>query len=412
MKNRYDVFLAIFLSILVTGAHADAYDTTLAIHGFLSQGYIKSDKNNYLADTKEGSFEFNEMGINFQKKATENLSLGIQFFSRDLGPTDNDAVVVDWAYADYHFKDYLGFRAGRIKNPVGLYHETRDVDMLRTAILLPEGAYTETIRDVIMATNGVSVYGDILTERMGDLSYKIVVGTTNIRPDGGTALAAAGSYVAVSDTNIGTNGAGALWWIDPTGKIKIGGTIGLVSKLDLQGKTREIVPKAVLGLPVDLPEGIDMEFQIRDILGWIVSAEYTSTFLTLAMEYRRLETSYKGYLHYPDPPVTFVQEEDTKGEGYYALVSHRFSNFFEAGYYYSVLYPDMTDRDGKERIDHRFRAWKKDQALSLRFDLDASWIFKLEGHYIDGCAAMHNTMNPDGYHRYWYLFVTKISYSF
>ena len=216
----------------------------------------------------------------------------------------------------------------------------------------------------------------------------------------------------MTDSDIGINSAGALWWTDPTGQVKLGGTIGLVSKLDLDGETRETVPKAVMGLPVDLPQGVAMEFQFRDIVSWIISAEYTATFLTLAMEYRRLETDYKGTLHYPDPPIPLVQEEKTKGEGYYALVSHRFSDFFEAGYYYSALYPDMTDRDGKNRDKDPFRAWKKDQALSFRFDLAPHWIFKLEGHYIDGCAAMHNLLNPDGFHRYWYLFVTKLSYSF
>ena len=412
LTNRYHGFVIIFFGVFITGANAFAADPTLAIHGFLSQGYIKSDKNNFLADTEKGSFQINEMGINFHKKARENLNLGIQLFARDLGPTDNDAVAVDWAYADYHFRDYLGFRAGRIKNPVGLYHETRDVDMLRTAILLPEGVYTENIRDVVTATNGVSVYGDILTEDMGNLSYKVIMGTTNIRPDGGTALAAAGSYVAVSDTDIGTNAAGAFWWTDPSDRLKIGGTLGLVSRLDLEGKTAEAVPGEIMGLPVDIPAGIDTESRIRDILCWIVSAEFTSTILTAAMEYRRLDTAYQAYLHYPGLPAPVVQEEDTRGEGYYALVSHRFSGLFEAGYYYSVLYTDMTDRDGEERNDAPFRAWKKDQALSFRFDLDENWIFKLEGHYIDGCAAMHNRMNPDGFHRYWYLFISKLSYSF
>lgn len=41
----------------------------LKIHGFASQGFLISDKYNYLAhDSKKGSFQYNELGINFTKK--------------------------------------------------------------------------------------------------------------------------------------------------------------------------------------------------------------------------------------------------------------------------------------------------------------------------------------------------------
>ena len=35
------------------------------IHGFVSQGFIKSTDNNYLGQSERGSFEFTEVGINF-----------------------------------------------------------------------------------------------------------------------------------------------------------------------------------------------------------------------------------------------------------------------------------------------------------------------------------------------------------
>ena len=57
------VLLTLFFGI-------EAYCAELAnieIHGFISQGYLLSNENNYLADSKEGTFQFNEMGINFGK---------------------------------------------------------------------------------------------------------------------------------------------------------------------------------------------------------------------------------------------------------------------------------------------------------------------------------------------------------
>ncbi len=70
------------------------------IHGFISQGYMKSDHNNYLTDTEDGSFQFNDMGINFRTWAAPGLSIGAQFFASDLGELGNDQVTIDWAVAD------------------------------------------------------------------------------------------------------------------------------------------------------------------------------------------------------------------------------------------------------------------------------------------------------------------------
>ena len=39
------------------------------VHGFVSQGYMRSQHNNYLAnDSSDGTFAFNEIGINFSKQ--------------------------------------------------------------------------------------------------------------------------------------------------------------------------------------------------------------------------------------------------------------------------------------------------------------------------------------------------------
>ncbi len=59
------------------------------VHGIVSQGFIKTTQNNYLADSKRGSFEFSEAGINFTKNLTPEFRVGIQLFTHDLGPLGN-----------------------------------------------------------------------------------------------------------------------------------------------------------------------------------------------------------------------------------------------------------------------------------------------------------------------------------
>jgi hypothetical protein len=94
------------------------------IHGFVGQGFIATTANNYLADSKRGSFEFSEVGINFSKQLTDRMRIGVQLFTHDLGPVGNYRTRFDWFYLDYRFWDWLGVRAGRTKLPFGLYNES------------------------------------------------------------------------------------------------------------------------------------------------------------------------------------------------------------------------------------------------------------------------------------------------
>jgi hypothetical protein len=94
------------------------------VHAFASQGFILTTDNNYLAnDTTHGSFQLSEVGINFTKAVTDKLGVGVQLFAQDLGVAGNYNAKVDWFYIDYRQADWLGFRAGRVKIPFGLYNE-------------------------------------------------------------------------------------------------------------------------------------------------------------------------------------------------------------------------------------------------------------------------------------------------
>src|ERR1051325_10622660 len=64
---------------------------SVQVHGFVSQGWMKSTGVNYLGATKraQGTFELTEVGINFTTQPTERLRIGMQLFTRDLGPVGN-----------------------------------------------------------------------------------------------------------------------------------------------------------------------------------------------------------------------------------------------------------------------------------------------------------------------------------
>ncbi len=186
-KNSVIIITIILFSAVHVKNICSAELDKIGIHGFISQGYLKSDKNNFMAETEDGTFQFNEAGINFSADLSEKLHLGIQFFAHDIGDMGNDDITIDWAFADYRWHDWLGLRAGKIKNPVGFYNETRDIDMLRTSILMPQSIYSDRHRDNIIALQGAGIYGNIPLDFMGTLSYQLQYGTMDIDAESGSS---------------------------------------------------------------------------------------------------------------------------------------------------------------------------------------------------------------------------------
>src|SRR3569623_1455451 len=155
------------------------------IHGFASQGYIKSSNGNQypVSDSADGSFNFNDFGINFSKQLSPELRVGMQLFAQSRGNLGKDVVTVDWAYGDYRYQDWLGVRVGKVKIPLGLYNTSRDNDALRNPILLPQGIYTDYYRDVTNSVLGLGIYGAKQAGGAGKFAYQFNVGTLPLNSD-------------------------------------------------------------------------------------------------------------------------------------------------------------------------------------------------------------------------------------
>src|SRR5688500_7283119 len=142
---RWETAASVCAFVLVNAgvARAQTDPDQLQVHGFVSQGWIKTTQHNYLGNTEraQGSFDFTEVGINFTKPLADNVRVGLQIFSHDLGTLGNYAPQFDWYYLDYRAFDWLGIRAGKTKLPWGLYNEANDVDAGRVPVLLPQSVY-------------------------------------------------------------------------------------------------------------------------------------------------------------------------------------------------------------------------------------------------------------------------------
>lgn len=348
----------------------------LETHGFVSQGYLLTSANEYLADTTRGSFEFSEIGLNFTLPATDKLRLGVQLFSRQLGPIGDYKATLDWYYLDYHWRDWLGLRAGRVKLPFGLYNDSNDIDSARTAILPPQSIYPAQNRDFLLAQTGGELYGYAQLGAPGDLEYRLYAGTIflEVRPQ-------PTSPITVVSLDVPYVAGGRLLWSPPLDGLRLGASLQFL-RLDTDLLT---------------PQKNTVSLKIPATL-WVASAEYLIRDWQFAAEYSRWLVKAES-----SDPASFPNSSTTS-ERAYALASYRINPLLAAGAYYSLYFPNVDRRGARDAFQH-------DVALTVRFDINSFWLIKLEGHYLHGTAALSPTLNgnqplsalqPD-----WALFAVK-----
>ena len=95
------------------------------------------------------------------------------------------------------------------------------------------------------------------------------------------------------------------------------------------------------------------------------------------------------------------------------MATYRLSPLLELGTYYSVTHADANDRRGlrKARFAKPMLGFQRDLSASVRLDVNEYWLWKLEGHFIDGVAELQAAPNPDP-KRYWGLFLLRTTVTF
>lgn len=437
MKKTAILFAGILIFLFAQTAGALELGSTgqVSIHGFISQGYILSSDNNFFGPTAgDGSFEFNERAINFSSDVSDRLRLGLQIFSRDFGTLGNNDLTLDWAYADYAFTEWANFKAGKVKMVHGLYNTSRDVDMLRTSVLLPQSVYNEGWRDSINAINGFEFYGYAPAGDAGSFEYHLQGGVMNLKDDGAEVKLLenqAPEWMDMDVTTTETNHAVStgFLWETPLDGLRVG-----VSgwQLDFDAPF-EFNFKEDLSDPNEEFQRLGTTMEVTQT-GWTTSLEYSIGDLVLATEYNRI--NYELYADSPIPNQEPAFDKDFDSEGYYGMATYRFTDWFELGTYYSEYYANRDDKDGKDAAKkwtdyggyrggyppgQEHRAYLKDLALSLRFDITENWILKMEGHLMKGGAimlnsddntAIYNGVKGPSYTKDWELYTAKVSYSF
>jgi hypothetical protein len=392
--------------VAVAAAAASAADIDLGvagnlqIHGFASQGALKSSGNNYLApDSKRGTADFNEFGLAVSDRVNDQLTVGMQLFARDLGTAGKDEVTLDWAYGDYHWQDALALRAGKIRVPLGLYNESRDIDLARTEILLPQVLiYNESFRDVLDAFNGAEIYGNLAAHGAGSVDYTAFGGGMQVPAENSIkSKFGDGGTFSVTSLDIKDLWGGQLTWNVPVPGLRLGGSY-YHTDWSFTGAVNAPTPFGIVALPTVSDNKTDIE---------VASAEYTWKDLLIASEFNHAHSTLVDRL-------SFVPRLSVKQDGWYVLAGWRFTKWM------AVAGSFTTGRSYSNTTSAPEVNYQKDTALSVRFDPDPHWLLKLEGHYLVGDSELLRADNPQsvdaggGFHpeQHWWMAAAKTTFSF
>src|SRR5262245_21539680 len=121
------------------GAGAQEGSRVPEIHGFGSVVYGKTDGNAYSVGEEEGDYDHGELATIVLAQPVDRLTIATNL-SLEQGHEGFEPQV-DYAFAEWAFSDRLKLRAGRVKQPFGLYTEIFDVGTVRPFTTLPQGLY-------------------------------------------------------------------------------------------------------------------------------------------------------------------------------------------------------------------------------------------------------------------------------
>ncbi|SHI60572.1 hypothetical protein SAMN02745165_00533 [Malonomonas rubra DSM 5091] len=404
MKKIQLFVLTLLFLLLATPLLAFDLAESLQIHGFVSQGYMSSSNNNFLTESRSGSYEFTDLGLNLNWMALDNLRLGGQAFYRNLGNYSEDNITLDWALVDYQPSDWLGVRLGKVKMPLGLYNETRDSDFLQPMIFLPQSIYDESRRDTNLAYIGGGLYGNLPVGSWGDIDYHVFTGESTY-PDDSILTQSTNNSISESIRKNKTNPllpdsfesserksdglyGGAIVFNSAAHDLRLGFSLfRSKNNVYVNGSSTPLMENTVKRKFV-----FSLEYLWRD---WMFVSEYGET---------DRKTSQAG-------KVTM----DGPSQSWYVMLSYAPFERWTFTVLYDEFYRLKYDRDGSTKPQSpSYTAWRKDLGGAIRYEINDDWVLKAEYHYIDGSAMQLNVVNPDKAYpdRYWSYFAAKLSYSF
>lgn len=364
------------------------------LHGFLTQGLVTSTNNNFYGDSKDKiSTDFREIGVNSSYRITPGLQLSAQVISRRTGKLDDGDLALDYAFVDislYSDEDNkFGFRVGRIKNPYGLYTDTRDVASTRPGIIVPQAIYPDAVRRLALASDGIGLYGNIKAPG-GSVDILLGGGKEQINDRSTKAFLLGAAVDGSLKQDRLSSGIRALYETD--NKQWRGG----ISYLRFH---QQFTPA-----PTD-------PFPARELLitPWVFSLQYSGERWTFTGEYTLR-----------DEKTTSVNATigDVTANGWYLQGQYRLMPQWELLLRYESAVSDIDDPTGKQFAastgGNALTRYARDLVIGARYDVTSDFMVRTELHHVQGAFWLSPLENPitNDLQRNWNLLMLLGSYQF
>lgn len=393
MNERLPHLLAA-LAALAASASAHAID--YQVHGYAAQGFVLSEDNNFFGDSTDGSFDYYEAGINAAVQLMPELSFAVQGAVRDAGISDDGTARLDYAVADYRVLSeatiQAGVRAGKVKNALGFYNETRDVVFTRPSILLP-AVYSDNQnqRSLIFTAPGAQVYASTVTGRH-ELSF---TGTAN------------------AERNVRKSDERLLVTLSVPFDLRIGDSWNLQVMDSIDGGRWQFSYSRFAG-----------EFRLKDLAGLelrgkfdvdldVFSARFNAERVSITAEYMLIGND--NLLTLSGLPLQHTRANADSG---YLQAEYRVAPTWTLMARMDSFYRNRHDRSGREfaaanpGVDRRTQV-SHDLTVGINWRPDQHWGVWAEHHWINGTATLQPLENPPPVRdQRWSMFMVMAGYKF
>jgi hypothetical protein len=384
----------------------------LQFHGFLSQGFELSKGNNVNGSSADsnGSFRYQEFGLNASWRPRGDLLLSGQLASVRAGRATDEYLVLEYGLIDYTPVQTelgrFGLRAGKLKLPIGFYNDSRDAVFTRPGILLPS-MYLENAGGRsfgYFSEVGAGVYGDAFA---GDHALYI-------------------EALGFGEQKLGENADIAVLRSDASGRFKIkrGALIRVADDFD-GGRVRAALSLATVTINYEANRA--QAFSPDNLFAQDGAFHFSQAQLSLQYNWPRfsLTTEYAWRKFQVDeliPPNPFGASfaVDLRPTAAYVQGTWRVTPKWSAFLRYDEEIRESQDRGGHALAAKfhmpRHYFFAKDWTVGTRYDLRSNIALWGEFHYVDGTIWVNPLDNPDygsgNAPRYWNLLSLMIGYRF
>jgi hypothetical protein len=406
MKNTMK-YLSLLLILATTNALAELNTDWLErikIHGFATQGLIFTTDNNFYGHSDNGSAALTELGVNANAQIFPKVRLAGQLLSRRAGNMDDGSLRVDYALADINLiassQGNLGIYLGRIKSPLGLYNETRDIGHTRASVFTQQAIYFDKVRNLTMSADGVQLYGQYFLPN-------------------GTLLMQAGIGFALPDDNVEQTYLGQDW----AGELKANkrALVGRIMYEHDGGRWVYALSGASLELDFEAGANDPLNSGKLNIDYTILSTQFNGEKWQLTAEGAIQRSNFVGIspIYMDVKPLSFTFE-----------AKYRFTPKWQAFVRSETFYLDKEDKYGRSATQNlqqlsdnlyggqlavppAYNRYSQAWIFGGRWDINNNLMAAADYHIIKGGAilsGMDNDMNETK--KYWDMFAVSLSYRF